>query len=231
MANTFVFSNNAKSALAGAITSSATTANLSPGTGVEFPSPGAGQDFSLTFTDLATGTLNEIVYVTARSGDTVTMVRAQEGTVALNWLAGDIAALLPTAGQLAAMAQLGTTGLDTEIVSVIDAQFTGSEQTLNLPGFQNYPGGFIEKWGSATFSASGTTTAVINETFATPFPSTCFVMVGNALGPGNSTHGGYPSVAFPTGGLSRTGFQAVIDMLGFMPVDQVVVISWRAIGA
>lgn len=105
---TFLFANDAASTLAAPISNSATTINLASGTGAEFPSPGAQQQFSLTLTDAATGLLTEIVYCTARSGDTLTVVRAQEGTVAQSWLAGDLADLLCTAGQMAAMLQSAT---------------------------------------------------------------------------------------------------------------------------
>ena len=107
MASTFLFANNAQSTLAGAITSAATTAALAPGTGTRFPNPGVGEYFAMTFTDSATGLLNEIVYVTGRATDTITIQRAQEGTTAQNWSAGDIAANLWTAGSAAAMVQQG----------------------------------------------------------------------------------------------------------------------------
>lgn len=105
MAYQFLFTNNAQTTLAGSISNVAVTANLAPGSGALFPNPSAGQAFPLTFTDAATGLLNEIVYVTARSGDTITMVRAQEGTSALAWSAGDNAALLVTAGALQSFTQ------------------------------------------------------------------------------------------------------------------------------
>ncbi|MEX3914900.1 hypothetical protein AB4Y43_01450 [Paraburkholderia sp. BR10872] len=61
----------------------------------------------MTFVDAATGLNNEIVYVTGRSGDTITsMVRAQEGTTAKSWLAGDLANNFYTQGQDAAKAQI-----------------------------------------------------------------------------------------------------------------------------
>jgi hypothetical protein len=101
----FIFANDASSTLAGPISNSATSVTLSAGTGAEFPNPSAGQQFALTFNDAATGLLTEIVYCTARTADTLTIVRAQEGTVAQNWLAGDLAANLVTAGQMAAMQQ------------------------------------------------------------------------------------------------------------------------------
>jgi hypothetical protein len=103
----FIATNNASTTLAGAITAGATTCALAPGTGANFPNPTGGQQFALTFIDAATGLNTEIVYVTARSGDTITtMVRAQEGTTAKAWLAGDLASNFYTQGQDAAKAQI-----------------------------------------------------------------------------------------------------------------------------
>lgn len=107
MSNSFIFANDASSTVAAPISNSSTTVTVAAGTGSEFPAPSAGQQFSATFNDAATGLLTEIVYCTARSGDTLTIVRAQEGTVAQNWLAGDLLANLLTAGQMAAMQQTG----------------------------------------------------------------------------------------------------------------------------
>lgn len=105
MSDTFLFANNASSALAGPISNAAVILNLASGTGALFPNPSAGQQFAMTLNDAATGLLTEIVYCTARVGDTCTVVRAQEGTVAQNWLAGDLAANLVTQGQMEAMVQ------------------------------------------------------------------------------------------------------------------------------
>jgi hypothetical protein len=102
---TFLMSNNAASNLAAPISNTALSVTLTAGTGAEFPNPSGGQQFPITFNDAATGLLVEIVYCTARVGDTLTIVRAQEGTVAQNWLAGDLAANLITAGILAAYQQ------------------------------------------------------------------------------------------------------------------------------
>ncbi len=100
MTTTPIFVNSAGTTLAAGITSGDTSATLASGTGAQFPSPAGGQYFAATLVDSATGLLKEIVYVTSRSGDTVTMIRAQEGTTALAWLAGDIFAALITAGTL-----------------------------------------------------------------------------------------------------------------------------------
>lgn len=106
MANLFIFANNASTTLSAPITNTATQLTVSSGTGAEFPNPSAGQQFSATLNDAATGLLTEIVYCTGISGDTFNpIVRAQEGTTALSWLAGDLIANLLTAGQMAAMVQ------------------------------------------------------------------------------------------------------------------------------
>src|ERR1700724_2481804 len=94
------YKNNLSTTLAGAISNVATAANLQSGAGAQFPSLANGEYIVLTLVDAATGLLNEIVQCTGVSGDTITIVRAQEGTVALNWLAGDIVVNDVTAGQM-----------------------------------------------------------------------------------------------------------------------------------
>src|SRR6516162_224708 len=105
---TILFSNNASTTVSGSITAASTTVMLAAGTGVLFPNPTGGNYYCATFYDQATKTQNEIVHVTAMSGDTATIVRAQEGTTAKAWSAGDIFANLVTAGTLNAFVQAGT---------------------------------------------------------------------------------------------------------------------------
>jgi hypothetical protein len=100
-----LFANNATTTISGAITNVATSVALAPGSGALFPNPGAGQQFLATLNDSATGLLSEIVLCTARATDTLTIVRAQEGTTGLAWNAGDILSNFCTAGTLAAMLQ------------------------------------------------------------------------------------------------------------------------------
>lgn len=108
MANVFIFTDNANTTLAAPISSGAVSLTVQSGAGALFPNPSAGQQFALTLNDAATGLDYEIMYCTARVGDTMTVVRAQEGTTAQNWLAGDIAFHGPTAGQMNAMLQTAT---------------------------------------------------------------------------------------------------------------------------
>jgi len=86
-----LFANNASTTLAAGISSSATTVLVAVGTGAEFPSPTTGQYFTLTLNDQATGEIYEICYCTARTGDSLTVLRGQEGTTAVSWLLGDYA--------------------------------------------------------------------------------------------------------------------------------------------
>jgi len=102
-----LFANNARSTVSGSITAVATSVTLATGTGVLFPNPNnaIGEYFKLTFTDQATGLINEIVHGIAVVGDVVTIVRAQEGTTALAWNAGDFAVNMWTKNSANAMLQ------------------------------------------------------------------------------------------------------------------------------
>lgn len=101
MALQLLAANNAQSVLAAGISASATSLTLNTGTGALFPSPVSGTSFfKLTLIDAATGQLTEIMHVTARTGDTMTIERGQEGTTARAWSANDIAANMMTAGTL-----------------------------------------------------------------------------------------------------------------------------------
>ena len=102
---TLLFANGALSTLAGGINNVSTTVVVAAGTGALFPDPSAGQYFTGTFTDAATGLLREIVWCTAVSTDTVTIIRAREGTTALSWVAGDLFANQLTAGTMQSLAQ------------------------------------------------------------------------------------------------------------------------------
>jgi hypothetical protein len=130
MANLFIFANDASTTLAAPITGTATALTVTSGTGSEFPDPSSGQQFSATLNDAATGLLTEIVYCTAIAGDVfTTIVRAQEGTAAQSWLAGDLIANLLTAGQMAAMVQTITLAPNREVTA--SGSFTTSTADAN----------------------------------------------------------------------------------------------------
>lgn len=79
--------NNATSRLAGALSASSTTLGVVPGDGAKFPTLAAGDWFPLTIVK-TDGSL-EIVKCTARTIDSFTVLRAQEGTPATDFASGD----------------------------------------------------------------------------------------------------------------------------------------------
>lgn len=93
------FVNNGVGSLAAAVAVGDTTIALAAGDGAKFPALTSADTFYLTICN-ATDTLREIVLVTARSGDTLTVVRAQQGTTAFTWPAGSRAECRVTAADL-----------------------------------------------------------------------------------------------------------------------------------
>jgi hypothetical protein len=97
---TYQAKNNAYSTLAGSLTDVATVLTVQAGHGDRFPVITAPAHTIITLED-ASGN-REIVKVTARVGaaDSMTIVRAQEGTAARAWAAGDSVELRMTAGEI-----------------------------------------------------------------------------------------------------------------------------------
>jgi hypothetical protein len=93
-----LYANNAASRLAASITNVATSFSVTAGHGARFPAITGGDHFYATLMDSA-GNL-EIVRVTARSVDTFTVQRAQEGTTARAYSVNDIVELRLTRGTL-----------------------------------------------------------------------------------------------------------------------------------
>ena len=87
--------NNAFGTLSTSINTSATTVVLDSGQGARFPTLGSGDFFFATLIDTSNNL--EIVKVTARSSDSMTVTRAQDNTTALAFAIGDRFELRPTA--------------------------------------------------------------------------------------------------------------------------------------
>jgi hypothetical protein len=158
-------SNFAKTVLASPINASATTITLFPGVGALFPNPSGGNYFRILITDAATSSYNEIVFCTARSGDVLTITRAQEGTSARSWLAGDIIENVMTAG---AFSELRSQGLynNTAIgVLSLNAATTGSNNsaigTSSLQNITTGSGNSTIGYQSARYIANGSTALTI----------------------------------------------------------------------
>jgi len=90
--------NNASTTIPAAVSSTATSIVVATGSGGKFPILGAGDYFFATVSDAANNF--EIVKVTARADETMTVVRAQEGTLAIPFPANSRFELRVTAQNL-----------------------------------------------------------------------------------------------------------------------------------
>jgi hypothetical protein len=102
--------NNAFGILASAITNVSTTITLSSGDGAKFPVLASGDFFFGTL--INTANQLEIVKVTARSTNTLTVIRGQDGTTARAYSAGDRFELRPTAAMFEAFTQAESISYD-----------------------------------------------------------------------------------------------------------------------
>jgi len=98
------FANNAYGTLSQAYATTATSIVLTTGHGARFPALTGSQYFFATLLDTSNNL--EIVKVTARSTDTLTIVRAQEGTTARAFNTNDRVELRVTAGGLTILSDL-----------------------------------------------------------------------------------------------------------------------------
>lgn len=96
------FTNFATTTLASSINASSTSITVQSGDGALFPQPVAADDYFYAVL-VNTSAQREVVKVTARTGDVMTVTRAQEGSSALTYNAGDIFAHRLTAASLAAL--------------------------------------------------------------------------------------------------------------------------------
>ena len=182
--------------------------------------------------------------MTAIAGDTLTIVRGQEGTTARTWLLGDYAYDGPTSGQMGAFGQANSTntwnGVNTFTGNTFVPNATAAGQavsfsqfpsSLTTNGWKKYPdlnsptGYFIQQWGN-DFSGNGVTV-----TFPIAFPNACLNVViseGNAgAGTWNS---GFPT-AHAVSTLSKTSFKHWANSWnGTTWVGSTADADWQAIG-
>jgi hypothetical protein len=206
---TLLFSNNAQTTIAGSITNIATSVALAPGSGVEFPTPGAGQTFVGTFNDAATGLLYEIVSVTARSTDTLTIVRAQESTTALSWNAGDIFGNFMTAGTAQAFLQAALVGGEQAFTTT--GTFTPGVNVTRVK-CRMWGAGGGGGYGGGSNGGCGGGGAGYAEGYFTVVPGVGLTVTCGTPGSGGvfgtttpATAGGTTSVVFGSGTLQVTG--------------------------
>lgn len=127
------FSNLATTTLSSSITAYATSIDVTDGSG--FPALSAGDFFYATLDTPPSAT--EIVKVTALSGNTLTVVRAQDGTSATSHASGDTIALRLVAAVLESLRDnAGSTYTAGTGLSLSGTTFTNSspDQTVSLTG-------------------------------------------------------------------------------------------------
>lgn len=131
MADVILFANNAETPLSASITAAATSiVGVNCGT---WPGPVTGQVFYATLSD---GTnAPEIVKVTARSSNTLTVVRAQEGTTAFAW-SGTLTtiSIRLTAGTMAQAPQAANNGGNARGANALEYQTTRTGSTQVASG-------------------------------------------------------------------------------------------------
>lgn len=119
---TFRFTNNATTTLASSVTNTATTLTVATGFGSLFPSTVSGEEFTAILVDSSNNL--EFLLVTGRSGDVLTILRGQEGSVARSYAAGDRIEHRLTADALNNMAQLDTSTGTGGVAREVDATLT-----------------------------------------------------------------------------------------------------------
>lgn len=179
------FSNLATTTLSSSITASATSIDVTDGS--VFPALSAGDFFYATLDTPPSAT--EIVKVTALSGNTLTVVRAQDGTSATSHGSGDTIALRLVAAVLESLRDnAGSTYTAGSGLSLTGTTFsnTAPDQTVSLTGSGgttvsgSYPNFTISSTsGSGTGSTSNTLTIVGRS--ITNLVSSVFNRVGTSL--------------------------------------------------
>lgn len=163
-----LFTNNASATLASSISSSATTITVSTGQGALFPTLTAGEYFYATLTDSSNNL--EIIKVTGRASDVLTVLRGQDGTTARAYAAADRVELRVTAAVLQNLVQLD--GAQT----ITGAKTFSTAPTLSTP-LAVASGGS----GVTTSTGSGNNVLSNSPTLVTPNLGTPSVLVGTNI--------------------------------------------------
>lgn len=146
-----LFTNFAHSRLAAGINASATTVLVEAGHGARFPDPAGGDFFYVTLESAAA--VREIVKVTARVGDTFTVVRGQDNTTALDWAAGVVVALRLNAAAIEyVLNQAGATYTKPEMDALLDEKTSAEDVATAVAGATKVPKSGDTKTASYTLA-------------------------------------------------------------------------------
>lgn len=145
------FANNALSTLVLPISPNTPVCRVKSGD--VFPAIGTDEEFYITFTDKATGLINEIALCTARLGDVLTIVRGVDNTIAKPWAIGDYVNMYPTAGTLDRFLQSVNGNVVTEVTASLPLTSSGG-QTPNIALTGQIPASQIEGLGTMAYQNS-----------------------------------------------------------------------------
>lgn len=189
MGSLLKLTNNAIGRFNAPILTTDTSLTLVPGQGAKFPAiVGAGEHFPCTLIRASDGAI-EIVDVTGRSSDILTITRAMEGTTALAFAVNDRVELRLTGG-----------ALQVELDRMAGLM-TGKQDALGyVPYSASNPAGYVTSGGLTTALSTYLTSATAASTYLSKAGGT---MSGALVLPAGSA--GAPAIAFATG----TGFYLV----------------------
>lgn len=174
------FANNATTTLATGINTSVTSLDVAAGTGALFPTLGGGDYFYCTLANTTGGI--EIIKVTARSTDTFTIVRGQDGTTAGSWLANDTVELRLVAATLNDLPKLDEANTFSQ-AQTFSSTTTTSGRVTNSVGTVSGPWSTAGRPGTPTDGLSGFNTD-LNKLETWDATNNAWVTSGGATGAG-----------------------------------------------
>lgn len=157
------FTNNFSAPLASGISGSATSITLASGYGASLTNYTGGEYEYLTIYNAAGAV--EIVKVTARSGDVLTVTRGEDGTTAQAWLAGDKVASRPCRAAMndALQVNVAKANVDSQVFTGTPSLPTGTigvTQTAGDSSTKLATTAFVTPAISSAISAAAATTTV-----------------------------------------------------------------------
>lgn len=176
------FTNNAASTIAASINTTVTSISLAAGTGARFPTLSTGDFFYATIVDSSNNL--EIVKVTARAVDSLTVVRGQDGTSARSFTAGDKIELRPVAAALNALQEYTPSGTITaDTIAEAIAELDSEKAPKDSPTFTGTPSAPTANAGTNTTQLA--TTAFVTAALQAVYPvGSVYVNATNATNPG-----------------------------------------------
>jgi len=185
-----VFANNASASLSASRIAADTTLFVTSGQGAAFPACSAadGTAFYATLTSDGLPGTREIVLITDHAAytDTMTAVRGQDGTTALDWASGSTIECRVTAGMLASFGQAWTAEVGASALYGYCAVAVGSDGLLvpadcTIAAHMGAVVGVVVDYTAAGDDATVQTGRVINYASWSWTPGPVFVGTGGAL--------------------------------------------------